>query len=75
MLKFEFVQPGEFEDPRYEVIQNKIQTLGGIVFDGEHWTYDDYSYFYLDSGDMDEISAKLKQLNQSTKSQRILGVF
>ena len=73
MLKFEFVQPGEFEEPCYEATYEG-DCLGYMVF-GNNWKYEDGGSFRIPSNGLRSLAEKLEQLNQSTKSQRILGVF
>lgn len=77
MLKFEFVQPGEFDLPYYS-IKNKCGNIGGELFyhlKHKIWAFMFYSERGLTSDSLEQIAAKLKQLNQATQSQRILGVF
>ncbi len=63
MLKFDFVQPGEFDDPFYLVSDND-DDIAELTYDEGFWTlYYLYWDFFLSSNHLDQISAKLKQLN------------
>lgn len=73
MLKFEFVQPGEFEDPYYEIVKNGKKT-GTMTYFNEQWGLN-YAYYWHNAKDMMQISFKAAELNQSTRAQRILGAF
>lgn len=63
MVTFEFVQPGEFEDPYYKVIDNK---LIAIIFFYDEWKLD-YISAAISSDQIDQIIAKIKQLNKDLK--------
>lgn len=73
MLRFKFVQDGEFCDPIYKVIHENGDSIGELVLDNGLW----YGELYSSCGHriFSEISEKIKELNEATKQQRILGVF
>lgn len=73
MLKFEYVQDGEYKDPYYQIEIEEV-IAGGIEYFNGEWGLD-WIYGLLTSETLDKISEKIKQLNKSTRSQRILGVF
>ena len=71
MINFEFVQASEFDDPFYSIENDG--NLGEIYFFDGQWVI---SWIYgATKDDLSWIYWKLDELNQSTKSQRILGVF
>ncbi len=63
MLKFEFVQPGEFDDPWYEVTDDENDVVGGIYFLDGIWWWSDSGECYLDAKTMCDVADKLNQLN------------
>lgn len=81
MLSFEFVQPSEFEDPYYSIIEDgevygDDGEIGVLVFDEVgKWFVRFRNGWIHDSDTLITVAAKLRQLNKSTESQRILGVF
>ena len=80
MLKFEFVQPGEFEEPYYAVSEfdtktDSIQEIGRIEHFDYEWLYADNGSFVFAPKGLIGISNKINELNQATQAQRILGVF
>lgn len=66
MLQFEFIQPGEFDDPWYEVTDNNYE-IGGIYFLGVRWWWSDSGECYLGAKELKEIEDKLNQLNKEIK--------
>lgn len=88
MLKFEFMQPGEFDDPHYDVADNDVMTesgnghkinrsIGSIEYFEvvEQWKISFCDDIVYDSSALLDIAKKLDELNESTRAQRILGVF
>jgi len=65
-LIFEFIQPSEFGDPYFNVI-NKNKIHGGYIFYHKKrkvWALKWFSESGLSENVLDEISAKLKELNK-----------
>lgn len=75
MLKFEFVQGGEFDNPKHDVIDDDGEWVGYIYYDGGGWLFTPSRKWGLYSGCLTTIASKLEELDKNTKSQRILGVF
>lgn len=71
MLKFEFVQPGEFANPFYEIFSNKKIT-GTLTYMNGQWGLEWNCYWY-NAKDMMQISFKAAELNRATKQQRIFA--
>lgn len=63
MLRFEFIQPGEFDDPEYFVNDADNDHVGYIYFIDGEWLFTTANDWCLSYDYFDEISAKLKQLN------------
>jgi len=69
--RFEFVQPGEFEDPYYEVSiwaeeDEEYVCAGLLAFCEKRWSFECYQtdIYALDSWDLREIADKLDSLNK-----------
>jgi hypothetical protein len=78
MLKYEFSQGGEFNDPQYEVIFfNEVDEypVGYLCFAGGNWNYADYQEYGLPAHLMIEIGEKMKEFDKSVKEQLFLGSF
>jgi hypothetical protein len=78
MLKYEFLQGGEFSDHQYDVIFfNEIDEypIGYLYFSGGNWNYADYGQYGLPSGLMIEIANKMEEFDKSVKEQLFLGKF
>lgn len=78
MLKYEFVQGGEFNDPQYEVIfyeEVDEYPVGYLYFKGGNWNYADYNRYGLPAHLMIEIGNKMKEFDESVKKQLFLGRF
>lgn len=74
MLRFEFSQNTEFSDPEYIIYDYDGEYIGFIYFNTT-WNFISSSSWGLSSGYLDIIADKLDEINESTQSQRILGVF
>ncbi len=76
MISYEFVQPSEFEDPYYEIIDDEDGEIIGTIFFGNlawHGRLDGEFGFCDDI--FISIGMKIKQLNNSNEQQLFLGVF
>ena len=74
MLEFEFIQPGEFEDPYYNVIHDG-DIIAYLYFKKDLWRVNFSDEWWLESGILPDISDMIDKLTESTRAQRILGVF
>lgn len=63
MLKFEFVQPGEFDDPYYSVIFQDME-IAKIIFYKGYWKCKYDSIFVIAQHDCISVGKKLTQLNK-----------
>lgn len=80
-LEFEFVQPDEFSDPYYHIYDESCN--GGYEYHpiGSIEYYAGYGYMFISYNSainsiiLDSVARKIKELNESLKQQRILGVF
>ena len=78
MLKYEFVQGGEFDNPQYNVIfYNEIDEYlaGYLYYSNGYWNYADYNRYGLPAHLMIEIGEKMEELDRSVESQLFLGRF
>jgi len=78
MLKYEFVQGGEFDRPQYQVIfYNEVREylVGYLYFSGGYWNYSDYGQYGLPAHLMIEIGEKMEEFDRSVESQLFLGRF
>lgn len=77
MLKFEFIQPGEFGNPYYGIVNKNKLTGGSLYFHikSKQWSFSWEIHRGLTAESLREIADKLDELNESTRAQRILGVF
>jgi hypothetical protein len=78
MLKYEFVQGGEFSDPQYEVIfYNEVDEypVGYLYFSDGNWNYADHNDYGLPAHLMIEIGKKMKEFDESVRKQLFLGRF
>ena len=73
MLRFEFVQDGEFEDPQYYIYDDEDNEYVGFIYYNEGWLFNSSNTWGLSYGFLRDISDKLEYLEESTKQQRILG--
>lgn len=72
-VNFEYCQDGEFTEPYY-VVRNSIGCdLGYLFFELGEWKFN-WKWF-AGNEQLDQVSAKIKELNTATYNQRILGVF
>ena len=78
MLKYEFVQGGEFDRPQYQVIfYNEVREylVGYLYFSGGYWNYTDYGAYGLPAHLMIEIGNKMNEFDKSVEEQLFLGRF
>lgn len=75
MLKFEFIQLDEFDDPEYDVIDELDGEVVGFICFNCYWLFTSINSWGLSSCDLIDIAAKIDELDENTRSQRILGVF
>lgn len=75
MLRFEYVQYGEFHDPEYKIRDDEDNEYIGYLYYNETWLFTSDGTWGLSWEYLNEISDKLKELKASTQSQQILGVF
>lgn len=72
-LKFELVQPGEYDDYYYNIIGNGNLEHGKISFNKE-WRL---TYFMfcsrLNADDIFQVANKLDELNAATKADKLFG--
>ena len=78
-LGFEFIQPGEFGDPYYnvrmwEVDDHEYVAVGMIRYYGGQWCFSQYDIdgwpidaYTVDASDLREIADKLDQLNKGVR--------
>lgn len=76
MLKFEFVQHSEFDDPEYYITDDEDGEYVGFIYylDGG-WMFMSSASWGIGFGYLLRVVNKINELNRSTKQQRILGVF
>ena len=79
MLKYEFVQGGEFDNPQYEVIffndSGDEYVAGYLYYSNGYWNYADHNEYGLPAHLMIEIGNKMKEFDESVKKQLFLGRF
>lgn len=74
-LIFEFIQLDEFDDPEYDVIDDLDGEVIGFICFNDYWLFTSSNSWGLSSYDLIDIADKIHELDESTRSQRILGVF
>jgi len=79
MLKYNFVQGGEFSDPRYDVrflfSSGKDEIMGYLYFKGDNWNFAGEGEYGLPAHLMIEIGKKMEEFDESVKKQLFLGRF
>lgn len=78
MLKYEFAQGGEFDNPQYQVIffnETDEYEVGYLYFAGGYWNYANHYQYGLPAHLMIEIGEKMKEFNESVIKQLFLGRF
>ena len=79
MLKYEFVQVGEFNDTQYDVrflfSNGKDESMGYLYFKGGNWNFAGAGEYGLPAHLMIEIGNKMKELDRSFEEQLFLGRF
>ena len=76
MLKYEFVQGGEFSDPQYDVrflfSSGKDKIMGYLYYKGGNWNFAGEG---LPAHLMIEIGNKMNEFDESVRKQLFLGRF
>lgn len=79
MLKYEFVQDGEFGKPQYDVkflfLNGIAESIGYLYFKGGYWNFSSLSVYGLPAHLMIEIGEKMEEFNESVRKQLFLGRF
>ena len=74
-LVFKFVQEGEFDDPRYAIVNPSGDWLGNLIYENGYWWVQFTSNFAHSQGVLREISEKLTELDRSLFNSRIFKLF
>lgn len=75
-LRFELVQPGEYDDYYYEIFNDDDYACGVIDYNVNEWVLYRLHYYYVfNCHDLIQISNKLNELNAATKADKLFGVL
>lgn len=73
-MRFELVQPDEFDEYYYEIISDDGEPDGIIDFDVDGWVLDELYYDRIFNVDeLIQVTNKITELNSATKADKLFG--